>query len=137
MKDTHPTGLVSAFDKLRLHNAAVSQIMDAGGTAEDCAVSLAAMNDRLVVRVMALESIAPRRIRLPDGRVMVWRCPDSLVPDSDHIGDATVMVPRDVAESLRHYLAQTLSASGLEVDRAEADGMDEEYSALGKALGEE
>ena len=72
-----------AFSKMQLSNAIVAHIMRAGGTAEDCAVALAVHNDRLVDRLMTLEGIAPRRIKLPDGRVMVWRCPDRLIPETD------------------------------------------------------
>ena len=32
-------------------------------------------------RLMELEMIAPRKIRLPDGRVMIYSCPDELVPE--------------------------------------------------------
>ena len=56
--------------------------------------------------------------------------------DKDHTVDATVMLPRDVAESLRDYLAQKQAASGMETHRAEADGMDDEYAALCEALKE-
>jgi len=73
----------SAFDHLRLNNQLVAQIMKAGGTAEDCAVALSVANDRLLDRVMLLEGIAPRRYKMPDGRVMVWHCPDNLVPETD------------------------------------------------------
>jgi hypothetical protein len=55
----------------------------------------------------------------------------------DHSGDAAVMIPRDVAASLRRYLAKTQrTPDGMETHRAEADGMDEELSALNKALKE-
>ena len=73
----------STFDQLRLHNPIVAHIMRAGGTAEDCAVALSAHIDRLVERLMTLEGIAPRKIKLPDGRVMVWHCPDRLIPETD------------------------------------------------------
>jgi hypothetical protein len=73
----------STFQHLRLHNPIVAHIMRAGGAAEDCAVALAVHNDRLVDRLMTLEGIAPRRIKLPDGRVMVWHCPDHLIPETD------------------------------------------------------
>ena len=45
-----------------------------------------------------------------------------------------VRLPRDLAESLRDYLSQPLTASGMETHRAEADGMDDEYAALCEAL---
>lgn len=57
---------------------------------------------------------------------------------ADHIGDAAVMVSRDIAESLRHYLATKMYSKGgfvMETHRAEADGMDDELSALNEALG--
>jgi ribosomal protein L7/L12 len=50
-----------------------------------------------------------------------------------------VSLPRDIAESLRHYLATkmyTKGGFGMETHRAEADGMDEGLSALNKALKE-
>jgi hypothetical protein len=72
----------STFDHLRQHNPIVAHVIRAGGTAEDCAVALSVANDRLVDRAMLLEGIAPRKIRLPDGRVTVWRCPDDLVPET-------------------------------------------------------
>jgi len=74
---------MTAFQHLRLHNPIVAHIMRAGGTAEDCAVALAVQIDRLVDRLTTLEGISPRRIKLPDGRVMVWRCPDELVSETD------------------------------------------------------
>lgn len=73
----------STFDSLLRHNPIVAQIMRAGGTAEDCVVALAVDNDRLIARLMTLEGIVPRRIKLSDGRVMVYRCPDHLIPETD------------------------------------------------------
>ena len=79
---SYPAAVCSTFLRLRRNNAIVARIMDAGGTVEDCAVALSVENDRLTDRVMALDSIAPRKIKLPDGRVLIWRCPDELVPES-------------------------------------------------------
>ncbi len=86
---------VSAFDHLRMYNHIVAQIIRAGGTAEDCAVALSVANDELIDRIMLLEGIAPRKYRLPDGRVMVWRCPDELVPETDIFISPTKEVDRD------------------------------------------
>lgn len=72
----------STFLHLRMNNPIVARIMTAGGTAEDCAVALSVEYDRIFDRMMALDSIAPRKIKLPDGRVLIWRCPDELVPES-------------------------------------------------------
>lgn len=84
-ENQEPERIYSAFDQLIRKNQIVARIMLAGGTAEDCAVSLAAHNDRLVHRLMALEGIAPRKIKLQDGRVMVWRCPDNLIPETKEV----------------------------------------------------
>lgn len=67
------------FAKLKLTNDIVNHVTNNGGSAEDCAVALAESNDKLVARIIELEGIAPRRIRLPDGRVMIYRCPDEFV----------------------------------------------------------
>ena len=71
--------------------------MKAGGTAEDCAVALSVEYDRLVDRVIALDSIAPRKIKLPDGRVLIWRCPDELVPESPLLNDKVEFSERSEA----------------------------------------
>ena len=40
---------------------------------------LADQKQKYVDRIMELESIVPRKIVMPDGRVMVWHCADELV----------------------------------------------------------
>jgi hypothetical protein len=71
---------------------------------------------------------------IPESRVSAW---NRRASQSDHIGGPTVMLPRDIAESLRHYLAKTQrTPDGMETYRAEAEDMDEELSALNKALKE-
>jgi len=76
----------ATFDHLRRHNPIVARVMQDGGSPEDCAVALAVANNQLISRLMVLEGIAPRKIKLPDGRVMVWRCPDHLIPATDTLG---------------------------------------------------
>uniref|UniRef100_A0A6M3ILD6 Uncharacterized protein n=1 Tax=viral metagenome TaxID=1070528 RepID=A0A6M3ILD6_9ZZZZ len=44
-------------------------------------IQLVKDKEQMVKRIIELEGIAPRKIRLSDGRVMVWRCPTDLVPD--------------------------------------------------------
>ena len=75
----------STFEHLRRHNWTVSAIMRAGGTAEDCAVALSTIIDAQAKRIIDLEMIAPRKIRMDDGRIMVWRCPTHLLPDPDPV----------------------------------------------------
>lgn len=49
-------------------------------TLESAVVALANDRERLIERIMELDRIAPRKIRLPTGEVAVWRCPDDLIP---------------------------------------------------------
>ena len=69
------------FEELTRKNQLVAAVMNSGGTAEDCAVALVEVNDRLKKHLMQLSSITPRRITNPDGTVMVWRCPEDLIPE--------------------------------------------------------
>lgn len=71
------------WDRIRLDNPIVAEIMRAGGTPEDCCVALAQALEQTAEKAMRYMMIAPRKIRLPDGRVMVWRCPEELVPETD------------------------------------------------------
>jgi len=70
----------SKFDKLRQTNAIVHQTLGSGGSAEDCCVNLANHNDALIEQLMRAEAIAPRKITLDDGRTLIYRAPDNLVP---------------------------------------------------------
>ena len=78
-----PDRLGSTLEQLRLVNPIVERVMRAGGTAEDCVVALSERIEKLVDRLLTLEGIAPRRIKLPDGRVVIWHCPDHLIPEID------------------------------------------------------
>lgn len=71
---------MNKFSELRRRNAIVAGICASGGTAEDCAVALAEINDDLMKRIIELEAIAPRRISLPDGKALAWHCPDGFIP---------------------------------------------------------
>lgn len=71
----------SAFDRVRLTDATVNAMLKHGRSLEETIVALVCEKNRFTQRIIELESIAPRKIVLPDGRVMVWRCPDELVPE--------------------------------------------------------
>lgn len=69
----------TSFREVRLCEPIVARIMRAGGTPSECVVALANDRLRLLRRIEELESIAPKKIRTPDG-VAVWHCPDELIP---------------------------------------------------------
>jgi hypothetical protein len=55
-------------------------MLRAGEGPEAIIGQLAADKEQYLKRIMELESIAPRKVVLPDGRVMIWQCPLELVP---------------------------------------------------------
>lgn len=82
---------MTPFEVLQLKNPIVASILRYGGTAEDCAVALAGENARLMARIAELESLAPRRVRLPNGNILLWRAPDEAAVSLFEEGRATWM----------------------------------------------
>lgn len=78
-----PSGYAS-FAEVYHREPIVQCILRNGGSMEDVVVALAGERNAIIKRLEAAESIAPKKIRLPDGKVMIWRCPDELVPFSGH-----------------------------------------------------
>ena len=76
-----PPATGSAFARVRLTDATVNAMLKHGRSLEEIIVALVCEKNRFTQRIIELESIAPRKIVLPDGHVMVWRCPDELVPE--------------------------------------------------------
>jgi hypothetical protein len=72
---------VRSFEQARATNETVRAILANGGTAEDCVVALVNQNLVGMAQLARVQAIAPRKYRLPDGRVFVWRCPDDMVPE--------------------------------------------------------
>lgn len=68
------------FEDVCYLDATANRIMQAGGTAEDCVVALYERIQIMTTRLMELDSIAPRAYKTADGTLLVWRCPDALVP---------------------------------------------------------
>lgn len=70
----------------KLHQAAlkspiVHDLLLDGVSAEGCVLQLVQHNDQLMTRLIELERLCPFKLRLPDGRTMMWRCPEELVPE--------------------------------------------------------
>jgi hypothetical protein len=74
----------ASFDEVYHREPIVNCILRNGGSMEDVVVALAGERNAIIKRLEGAESIAPKKIRLPDGKVMIWRCPDELVPFSGH-----------------------------------------------------
>ena len=70
----------TTLDDARRISPLVRNLLHSGATAETVICALVNVQTAMSARIMTLEGIAPRGIKMPDGRVMVWRCPDALVP---------------------------------------------------------
>jgi hypothetical protein len=108
---------VSSWEQARATDPTIRATLRAGGTAEDCCVLLLAQLDTAYARMRRLESITPRKFRLPDGRLFVWHCPDDLVPESWHGAGAAGAVGKplvtiELANGCRLELRGDVDASG-------------------------
>lgn len=75
-----------SIEEAASHNVDVNHWRRGTITAEQCILCLANAQEALTAKIMDLYAIAPRRFLLPDGRMMVWRCPDGLIPLTDISG---------------------------------------------------
>lgn len=72
--------MITSLTQAKNTDATVHRILSLGGTQADCVVALVNEKEALAKRIMELDAIAPKKIKLDDGRVMIWHCPDDLVP---------------------------------------------------------
>jgi len=70
-----------AFQRLCQDNEIVRNIMSSGGTTEDCCVALNDAMQKLFSKAIDYMMIAPKKVRLPNGTVKIWHCPDELIPE--------------------------------------------------------
>jgi len=69
-----------AFERAKFKDATVARMLAAGCGAEEIIGQLADDKEAYLKEVLKLSTIAPRKVTLPDGRVVVWHCPDHLIP---------------------------------------------------------
>ena len=72
-----------AADEARTDSPIVAAALNAGLSPLAAIQPLVDLTDRMVRRVIELERIAPRAIVGPDGRKLIWRCPDEFVPTNE------------------------------------------------------
>lgn len=58
----------------------VKAVIESGGDATDCVIALIDQKRELINRMMKLEQICPRKIKVGE-QTYIWRCPDELVPE--------------------------------------------------------
>ena len=78
--------MYQSIEQVRASNAVVHEVLSSGGSLEDCVAVLAEMLDKTRQQVVDLAAYAPTRIKCPDGKIVVWRCPEHLIPLTDLSG---------------------------------------------------
>lgn len=63
------------------NDATVQSMARSGAHAGEIIGALAQEKRALIDRIVTLQSIAPKKITMPNGKVMVWHCPDELIPE--------------------------------------------------------
>lgn len=77
------TGVPTTVEEATKTNPFLAEAMRVGMTNEEIICFLSANNEALQRRLLRLSMISPTRLKLPDGREMIWRCPARLVPFED------------------------------------------------------
>ena len=83
----------NSFEHASMMDATVNAMRRAGRSLEGIIAQLVTEKESLRQRIMELDSIAPRKIKLEDGKVIVWRCPDHLIPESRAAKQTPLRVP--------------------------------------------
>lgn len=68
------------LEELAKHSAIVSGCLLSGGNAEDCVDMLCQCMEAITKQNIDLMMRSPFKIKTSDGKTLIWRCPDDLVP---------------------------------------------------------
>lgn len=72
----------TSFEQVRHSIPLVHEAVRTGMSYGDLVVAMANEREWMLKRILELESIAPKKIRLGDGKFAIWHCPDELIPES-------------------------------------------------------
>lgn len=61
----------------------VKHNLDNDGDLLDCLYSMESIRKEQTERILKLSVTQPMKVRLPDGRVWIWRCPEEMIPESN------------------------------------------------------
>ena len=71
----------SAFERAARLDPIISDGMRRSVPLSQIIIAMHSRHEYMMTRLMALEAIAPRKITMPNGDVLVYRCPVELLPD--------------------------------------------------------
>lgn len=70
-----------SFHQVLTTSPLVHRMWHSGALREDIIVAQENQIQELIQRIMELESIAPKKMRGPNGEIMIYHCPDELIKD--------------------------------------------------------
>lgn len=71
------------YEEALQHSAMARMMHDAGHSDREIVAALAQQVQRHVLEIVALKDLVPKRCRFPNGRIMIWRCPEEYIPLED------------------------------------------------------
>lgn len=71
---------MKTFNQLLLTDPTIRTAFEAGMSTQELVCLVAHQRDCAWERALKLDEIVPRKYKMPDGSVFIWRCPDDLVP---------------------------------------------------------
>lgn len=74
-----------SFEYAMINDSTVYRMAQAGLTSEQMVGMLAKEKRIYIERLIALDNIAPKKIRTPDGQVYIWQCPLHLIPERQYL----------------------------------------------------
>ena len=81
----------------------VAALLKVGETPEGIILILVKLKAQLLKDVEDLTLMAPKRIRMPDGSLRIWRCPEELIPEREKglpdVAEALWELPSQQAET--------------------------------------
>lgn len=71
---------VASFEQVLLREPCIREALRRGLSLEDVIVLLVNQRNLITKKLLDVQSYAPKKMILEDGRVMLWQCPAELVP---------------------------------------------------------
>jgi len=69
-----------SIDDAIKNNTIVYRILKHGGSLEDVICALVNQQNTMQKALMGYYMICPRKFKIEDGKIMIWRCPDEMIP---------------------------------------------------------
>ena len=83
----------------------VSALHKVGETPEGIILIMAKLKDQLLQEIVELKLLVPKRVKMSDGSLRIWRCPEQLIPEE-------VVRPMDIGDAMWKMKRQPVGVIG-------------------------